>query len=42
MIEVLQFIFKDFWHFVGTWLLLMTICPWKNIKMDFRGKDKEG
>lgn len=42
MIEVLQFIFQDFWHFIGTLLLLMAICPWNNIKMDFRRKDKEG
>lgn len=36
--EILQFIFQDFWHFIGTLLLLMVICPW-NV---FRGKDKEG
>ena len=41
MIEVLQFIFQDFWHFIGTLLLLMAICPWNN-KINFRGKDKEG
>ena len=42
MLEVLQFIFQDFWHFMGTLLLLMAICPWNTIRMDSRRKDKEG
>ncbi len=42
MLEVLQFIFQDFWHFAGTWVLLMAICPWNNIRMVSKGKDKEG
>lgn len=25
MLEVLQFIFQDFWHFIGALILLMTI-----------------
>jgi hypothetical protein len=25
MLEVLKFIFQDFWHFLGTWILLDTI-----------------
>jgi hypothetical protein len=41
VIEVLQFIFQDFWHFAGTWVLLMAICPWNNIKMVFKPKDKK-
>ena len=39
MIEVLQFIFSDFWHFIGTLFLLLAICPWNNVKIRF-GKDK--
>ena len=42
MLEVLQFIFSDFWHFAGTWVLLMVICPWNNVKMVFGRKDKGG
>lgn len=41
MLEVLQFIFQDFWHFAGTWLLLIAICPWNNIKIVSKKKDKE-
>ena len=25
MIEVLNFIFKDFWHFLGTWILVSLV-----------------
>lgn len=25
MIEVLEFIFQDFWHFIGCWILIATI-----------------
>jgi hypothetical protein len=39
MIEVLQFIFQDFWHFVGTLILLLAICPWNNIKIGGTKKD---
>ena len=42
MIEVLRFIFQDFWHFAGTLVLLMAICPWNNVKMVFGRKDKGG
>lgn len=31
MIEVLEFIFQDFWHFVGSFLLLLAICPWNRV-----------
>ena len=26
MLEVLEFIFSDFWHFIGTVILLAVIC----------------
>ena len=29
MIEVLRFIFQDFWHFIGTLLLLSVLLPFK-------------
>lgn len=31
MIAVLEFIFQDFWHWLGTFLLLMAICPWNKM-----------
>ncbi len=33
MVEVLEFIFQDFWHFIGTFILLLAICPWNNIRI---------
>lgn len=30
--EVLQFIFQDFWHFIGTAILLYIILPWDLIR----------
>jgi len=42
MLEVLQFIFSDFWHFIGTLILLIAICPWNNIKAVFVNGKKEG
>ena len=39
MIEVLEFIFQDFWHFVGTLLLLASIFPCIKIRI---GKDRDG
>lgn len=33
MLEILQFIFQDFWHFLGTLILLLAICPWNNVKI---------
>jgi hypothetical protein len=26
MLDILKFIFQDFWHFLGTLLLLETVC----------------
>ena len=31
MIAVLEFIFQDFWHWLGAFLFLMAICPWNKI-----------
>ena len=28
MIEILNFVFQDFWHWLGTLILLIAICPW--------------
>ena len=42
MLEVLQFIFQDFWHFVGTVILMLAICPWNNIKIIAKQKSKDG
>ena len=33
MLDVLKFIFQDFWHFAGTVILLIAICPWNNVKI---------
>lgn len=33
MVDVLEFIFQDFWHWLGTLILLMTICPWNYSKV---------
>lgn len=26
--EILQFIFQDFWHFIGTVILISVLLPW--------------
>ena len=31
MLDVLKFIFQDFWHFAGTVILLIAICPWNKV-----------
>lgn len=33
MMQVLEFIFQDFWHWLGTFVLLLAICPWNKIKL---------
>lgn len=33
MVEVLEFIFQDFWHFAGTLILLLAICPWNKVRI---------
>lgn len=33
MIEVLEWIFQDFWHWLGVFLLLIAICLWNQIKL---------
>lgn len=41
MIEVLEFIFQDFWHWLGTLFLLAVICRIDLIKISSGIKDKE-
>ena len=38
MIEILNFVFQDFWHWLGTLILLSAICPWNQVRIRF-GKD---
>lgn len=40
MIELLQFIFSDVWHFLGFWLLLATVfsSPWLRIRIGGKGE----
>ena len=38
MIEILNFVFQDFWHWLGTLILLIAICPWNKVHIRF-GKD---
>lgn len=33
MVEVLEFIFQDFWHFAGTVILLLAIYPWNKVRI---------
>lgn len=33
MIDVLEFVFQDFWHWLGTLILLMALCPWNKVKV---------
>lgn len=42
MIEILEFIFQDFWHFIGT--VILFICfpmPFKNNEIHINKKTKE-
>jgi hypothetical protein len=32
MLDVLKFIFQDFWHFLGTWILLDAISSFSLIR----------
>ena len=41
MMDVLQFIFQDFWHFIGTVILLLAVCPWNNVRIKFGEKEKK-
>lgn len=40
MMEVLQFIFSDIWHFFGFWLLLATVffSPFLRIRIGGKGE----
>ena len=38
MIEILNFVFQDFWHWLGTLILLIAICPWNKVRIRC-GKD---
>lgn len=31
--SVLEFIFQDFWHWLGTLILVIAICPWHKAKI---------
>lgn len=42
MIEVLEFIFQDFWHWFGTICLLAVIVPCSNLIKINIGNKKEG
>ena len=42
MIEILEFIFQDFWHWLGALILLSAISPWPLIRNNINmGKNKE-
>nr|DAJ80771.1 MAG TPA: hypothetical protein [Caudoviricetes sp.] len=43
MIEILEFIFQDFWHWLGTLILLSSLTPWPLIKsnININKGDKE-
>lgn len=41
MLDVLQFIFQDFWHWLGTAILLYCVFPIVSIKHIYDG-DKDG
>lgn len=40
MIELLQFIFSDIWHFFGFWLLLATVFSSQFLRIRIGGKDQ--
>lgn len=31
--DILNFIFQDFWHWMGTLILLIAICPWNKVRI---------
>ena len=33
MIEILEFVFQDFWHWLGTLILLIAVCPWNKVRV---------
>jgi hypothetical protein len=41
MINILEFIFQDFWHWAGTILLLMAIVPRFNYRKIIRKNEEE-
>ena len=41
MIEVMEFIFQDFWHWLGTVIMIAVICPVNLIKVGPLTKKEE-
>jgi hypothetical protein len=42
MIEILEFVFHSFWHFIGILILLMVILSPLNIEINLPFKNKKG
>ena len=43
MMDVLQFVFSDFWHFIGVCVFMMIVAFWKPIDITvMRGYWKDG
>lgn len=42
MIQIFEFIIQSFWHWMGTVILLMVICPWNRVVIGRTRKEGDG
>lgn len=40
MIEILEFVFQDFWHWLGTLILVSALIPWGRFSIITFNKEK--
>lgn len=41
MIEILEFIFQDFWHWLGGLIMLCALVPWSSISILTINREKK-